>query len=492
MRRASIVGPLLLIAIGGMFLARNVFPELPLLDYLSRYWPLLLITWGALRLLEILFWAVTSKPLPVNGISGGEWSLVIFLCVFGLSLHAARGLTTWLPRAGIEWGGLEVFGESYEYPFTGESATGPAPRVVIEAFRGSARIIGVDAGAGGNAVKVTGHSTIRAMDQAMADRTHVSSDVEIVASPSDASQVIIRPHQYGAGTGDRRVSVEMDITVPRGATVIARGRDGDFDVSGVNGAVEINANNASVRLESIGGDVRLDVTDSDIIRGVDLRGSVNVKGRGSDIDLERVAGQVTINGTYTGLVQLRELAQPWHWVGPQTEITAQALPGEMRMTLSDIRATNLTGPVRITSQTKDIDLNGFSAALDLSVNRGNVSLAPGTPTPPRMSVRVDSGDVDLALLPGARFELNAGTDRGEAINEYGAPVELDSSGRGGTLRGSTGGGAAIDISLNRGRLMVRRGGAAAVSPAPRAAQGPEKTAPQTALPAGAPPRPVEQ
>jgi len=32
MRRASLVAPLLLIGIGLLFLARNVFPELPLLD----------------------------------------------------------------------------------------------------------------------------------------------------------------------------------------------------------------------------------------------------------------------------------------------------------------------------------------------------------------------------------------------------------------------------------------------------------------------------
>ena len=483
MRRASIVGPLLLIAIGVLFLARNIFPDLPLLDFLARYWPFLLIAWGTLRLLEILFWAMTSKPLPVHGVSGGEWTLVVFLCLFGLSLHAARGLTTWLPRAGIEWGGLEVFGQSYEYPFSGESKTGPTPRVVIEAFRGSARITGGDE----NTVKVTGHTTIRAIDQAMADRTHTESDVEV---SGDANQVVIRPHQYSIGGGNRSASATMDITVPRGAMVVARGRDGDFDISGVNGTVEINSSNSSIRLENLGGEVRLDVNGSDIIRGVNLRGAVSLKGRGSDLDLEQVAGQVTVNGTYTGLVQFRDLKQPLHWVGPQTEITAQGLPGEMRMTLSDLRATNLIGPVRIQSQTKDIELNGFTDSLDLSVNRGNLTLAPGTQTPARMNVRVQSGDVELALLPGARFELNAETNRGEAINDYGDQLRQESDNRGAKIRGGSGG-AAIDISVNRGRMIVRRGVAITLNATPRAGQAPRGTAPQ-AVPAGALPRPVEQ
>ena len=79
MRRASLVAPLLLIGIGLLFLARNVFPELQLLDYLAKYWPLLLVIWGGLRLLEILVWAAASKPLPARGLSSGEWVLIVFL-----------------------------------------------------------------------------------------------------------------------------------------------------------------------------------------------------------------------------------------------------------------------------------------------------------------------------------------------------------------------------------------------------------------------------
>ena len=64
MRRSSVIAPLLLILIGAAFLVRNVWPEIPIADLVSRYWPFLLIAWGGLRLLEILTWAATSKPLP--------------------------------------------------------------------------------------------------------------------------------------------------------------------------------------------------------------------------------------------------------------------------------------------------------------------------------------------------------------------------------------------------------------------------------------------
>mgnify|MGYP003348203010 FL=1 len=167
MRRRSLVGPLLLIGIGALFLARNVMPELPLLDYLAQYWPFLLVLWGSLRLIEIVIWSVRRQPLPVYGLSGGEWLLVIFLCMFGVSLHTVRGFTSWFPRSGIEWGGLEVFGESYDYPVAAEVTAGSAtPRITVEGIRGKVRISGSDS----TAVKVSGRQTIRAADQATAER----------------------------------------------------------------------------------------------------------------------------------------------------------------------------------------------------------------------------------------------------------------------------------------------------------------------------------
>jgi len=47
MRRGSVIGPLILIGIGALFLFRNLWPEIPLADMISRFWPFLLIAWAA-------------------------------------------------------------------------------------------------------------------------------------------------------------------------------------------------------------------------------------------------------------------------------------------------------------------------------------------------------------------------------------------------------------------------------------------------------------
>ncbi len=308
MRRASFVAPLLLIAVGLLFLMRNLYPDLPLLDYLAKYWPFLLIAWGALRLAEILYWAATSQPLPSRGVSGGEWVLVIFLCIFGMSVHAVHGFSSWWPRTRISMGGIDMFGESFEYPISATKPTSKTPRVVLESFRGNVRITGADT----DQVQVTGHKTIRSMNQGGADRANQEASFELAGS---GDQVVVRTNQDHVA-GDLRVSADMELTVPKGASIEAHGRGGDFDVTGIGGHVEITSENAGVRLQDIGGDARLDLRRSDVVHASNLKGALELKaGRASDLDVQNVDGTVTIEGTYTGVVTFRNLEQaaPVDW-----------------------------------------------------------------------------------------------------------------------------------------------------------------------------------
>ncbi|MEP7352482.1 MAG: DUF4097 family beta strand repeat-containing protein [Acidobacteriota bacterium] len=492
MRNGSIVAPLLLIGIGGLFLARNVFPELPLLDYLALYWPYLLILWGALRLLEVFLWRSSAtnsagRPLPRAGVSGGEWVLVFFLCLIGMSLHAVRGFSTWLPRAGVEWGGLEVFGESYEFPIAGQATTSANPRVVIENFRGTARIsVSKDAGDLSNMVKVSGQNHIRSIDQASATRANQQGTLEV---SGNANQVIINVHQDRV-SGIRRLDADMDIVVPKGASVVARGHDGDFDISGITGSVDINGRNSSVRLESIGGDVHLNVQGGNLIRAVDLHKSFDLTGNGNDLDLERVAGQVTISGYYSGVQQWKALSGPIHWRGTQTDFSAQGLPGDARVTSSDILMTGIEGPVHMNSQSRDMELNDFTESIDLTINRGDVKLAPGRASLARMTVNVNAGNVDLAMPEGARFDLNAITNRGTAMNDFGSPFMQETNRQGASIRGSIGG-PAVNIRVQRGKIQLRRVIGQPEKPG-TLTSAPKLPAPGAKAPQAALPRIVEQ
>lgn len=451
MKRTSVVVPILLIGIGALFLARNLYPGLPLLDFLARYWPLLLILWGALRLAEVLIWAATDKPLPARGISGGEWVLVVFLIIFGSSVHAVRGFSTWWPR-NVTVGGLDMFGESYEYPISGEKATSGNPHVVIENFRGSAKITGGDA----NTVKVAGHRTIRSLDQSGADAAERQAVFELAG---DTNEVIVRNNSDRLSGGSLRIDAEMEITVPRGATIEAHGRRGDFEISDVNGNVEIFSDNAGVRLQNLGGDARIDLRASDMVRAIGVKGTLELKGHGQDIDLQNIEGPVIITGAYSGEVQFHNLSKPLRFNGERTDLNIEKLPGQVRMALNDFTGSNLVGPVHLSGRSRDVTISDFSNELDVVVDRGDINLRPGILPLARMDVQTRSGDVTLSLPPAAKFDLTATTTHGDAENEFGPPVRSQDDGRGASLRGTVAGGPTVTVRTDHGKVIVRKASA---------------------------------
>jgi DUF4097 and DUF4098 domain-containing protein YvlB len=456
MRRTSFVAPLLLIVIGGLFLARNVYPEMPLLDYLAKYWPLILIGWGLLRIVEIVSWAARSKPLPARGISGGEWVLIIFLCLFGASLHAVRGFSNWWPDHMAQWNGLGFLGgERYEYPVSGDKACSRTPHVVLEDFRGDAKINGVDAASGADQVKVTGHKTIRSMDQAQADKSNDTAPLEISGDPNN---VVIRIREDQAQRFER-ITAALEISVPRGASIEVHGRTGDLDINDITGSVAITSDNAGVRLKNIGGAARVNLSRSDVVHMSGVKGDVEIKGHGADIELEDIAGPVNIDGTYNGTIELRKLAKPLRVNGPRTNLSMEGVPGEVSMSLGDFTGSKFSGPTHLTRRSSDVEISDFSGPLDISIDRGDLNLRPGLPLG-NIQAHLRSGDIRLSLPAAAQFSLNASTNNGSISNPFDGGFRIESSGRRGTLRGAVGTGPAIELETQRGDITVQKAVAA--------------------------------
>ncbi|MBV8845377.1 MAG: DUF4097 family beta strand repeat protein [Bryobacterales bacterium] len=447
MRRGSIFIPLLLIALGALFLIHNLYRELPLLDYLAKYWPFLLIVWGVLRIAEILFWSATNQPLPVSGISGGEWVFIIFLCFFGTTLNAALGFSNWFPRSRFELGGIDIFGESFVYPISGEKPAGKNPRIVLESFRGNARIMG----GGDSTVKVTGHKTVRSMDQNNADRANEVTPFEIEGG---GDRIVIRTNQDRVSRG-QRVSDDMEISVPKGSSIEAHGRSGDFDITNIDGSVTVDADRAAVRLENIGGETRLEVRGSDVIRALNVKGNFDLRGNGSDLDLENMDGTVTIDGGYTGNVAFQNLSKPLHFTGPQTEVSFQKLTGQIRMPLGTFNASNLVGPARLETRSRDIQISDFTNTLEISVDRGDVELRPSLPVS-KIDAHTRAGNIVLALPPEASFDLTATTNRGDVnAADFGGVIRQEQNRRGGEMHGSNGG-PPIELHSDMGQITVRK------------------------------------
>ncbi len=455
-RRGSLVGPLLIILIGVWFLMSSLRPDLPLLDLAARFWPFVLIGWGALRTIEILSWAAKGRPLPVAGVSGGEWVLIVFLCLAGSGLYAVNQYRPWQHLGVFTANRVEWLGESYDYTIAEQKAPAPkSPRVLLENLYGNARIVGSDAAE----IRVSGHKTVRALREQDASAANNKTPVEV---SNDGAQIVVRTNEDRV-TGDVKITADLEIAVPKTATIEVRGRNGDIEISDVDGSVDGSSDNASVRLQNIGAAVRLDLRKTDLVRAIGLKSKFDLLGgRGRDIELDTIDGEVTINGSYSGDVQLRKLAKTFRLQSPERDLNFEKLPGQIHMDRGELVGANIVGPVRLTSsRSYDVQMEQFSNALEVNVERGDLTLRPAQSPLPKIDARTHIGQIELSLPPAGQFELKATTSRGELNNEFGPPLKVDYEEgnrhhNSGAIAAVVGHGPSMTLTTDRGSITIRK------------------------------------
>ena len=116
--RRSIAGPLVLIIIGGLFLARNLGWRFPIWHWFGHWWPLLLILWGVIVLVERT--SSNRTGYRRRGLGAGGILLLILLVSLGVAAHHS---------SEFDWGGVRdqlqmdddvggMFGNAYNFDDT--------------------------------------------------------------------------------------------------------------------------------------------------------------------------------------------------------------------------------------------------------------------------------------------------------------------------------------------------------------------------------------
>ncbi|MBV8864115.1 MAG: DUF4097 family beta strand repeat protein [Acidobacteriaceae bacterium] len=452
--RGSITGPIVIILFGVLFLLRAISPDFPIIDWLGQYWPYLLIAWGVIALLEVSFRTLRGGPVPVNGVSGGGWLVVVLICLVGMASFQFRRPDAWWQNTNWTRGFDNAFGDEHEYSVNvTQKVVGETPHIVIENFRGEAKITGAE----GTTLTVGGHKTIRAMKDKIADQADGQTPVDVVL---EGKNIIIRCNQNRAAYRTS-VTTNLDLTAPKGASVEVDGTSGDLDISSLDGNVTLRSGNAGMRLQDIGGNVNVETHRSDLIRCTDVKGSVELRGHGSDVELSKIEGPVTINGDYTGTVSLRSLSKQSHVQNMHTDFQVERISGEVRLDRGSLSVEDAMGPLRLTAHSTDVTLDGVSNALEISVDRGDVELKPGRLPLSKIAVHAGSGNIELAIPPSASFALTATTDHGQVENDFGDGLKEQTSGRGAHLEGGVGSGPSVDLVTGRGTITVRKADEAA-------------------------------
>ena len=444
MRPRSITGPLIVVLIGLLFLTNNLWPEFFSLSRIGDYWPFLLIIAGVIGLIEVLWHASHGANPPPRVFYGAGIFWVLVLGVFIISF--SRG-SNW--RFGrLDSPGVSFFGSDYDYDVNATESSRGVTRVVLDNLHGNLSIKGEDAGD----IAVTGRKTIRAFNQNEANRANQRTQVQI---ERQGDSLLIRTEDF---TGPRRVQIttDLDITVPRGVSVESRGRTGDLNIDDVDGPIDVSAGRGDIRLNHIAKDVKISATRSGDVHVTDTKGSVELEGRGSDIQMENVTGTVTVNGEFGGTLEFRAISRPMRFTSSRTEFHAEAIPGSVTMDLGNLNLSDVSGPVRFRTGTRDIQATDVTGAIDFMVDRGDLQIT-ATKTPvPKIDAHTRNGDITVTLPANAEFQIDGSTGAGDGVNEFGDGVRQESNGHAATIRGGNGNGPMITIGTDRGMIVLKK------------------------------------
>jgi DUF4097 and DUF4098 domain-containing protein YvlB len=444
MRPRSITGPLILVIIGVLFLLNNLGHDIPFWSYLADYWPFLLIGIGVIRLAEVLFHFSRGSTLPPRS-GGGAWVFwTLVFCAFLAIWGGANGIH--LGRLGTP-GSVSILGSVFDYSVTAGSSTEGVTRLVLDNINGDLTVQGDDS----SDVKVTGHKTVRAFSHNDADRADKETAVHL---ERQGDSLVLRADEP-AHSGMLSISTDLDIVVPKGLNVEARGR-GDLNIEDMAGTVSVTDSRGDVRLNNIGKDVRVEAARGGLVRAAGVKGTVDLQGRGGDVQLEDVAGQVTINGEFSGTLEFRALAKAIHFESSHSDFRAEQVPGSITMDLGDLKMDNVVGPVKFRTPSRDIDATDITNSIELNLDRGDVQITESKAPLPKMDIQTRNGDLTLTLPDGAPFDLDGRTGAGEVENDFGAPLETRNDGRSATIKGKTGNGPQLVVVTDRGTLSVKK------------------------------------
>jgi len=443
-RVPSVVGPLILVAIGIVWLLiySGHISASSFWAWYGRWWPLMLIAAGLAMLAE---WALDiRRETPVRR-GTGFVGVLILLAIVGF---AASGWTRghWGNWRG-DWGDhddfFNVFGlpqhdldqppQSMQIP---ENAT-----VQIENPRGD---VSITSGESAN-IEVQAHQVAFAGSDEEAKKIFNAEQARVTVS---GSAVLVK------SDGNNNGRVNLTVTVPKSAHVSVHSGHGDVTAANLNGGVNINSTHGDVHLSVIKGSVQVHFSnDRGDFSAHQVDGDITAEGNCNDLTLSEVKGKVSINGELFGDVHMENVAGAVHVHTSVTEMDVASLPGDLTLNSDNLRVTQSKGQVRVVTHSKDVDLTQIFGDTYVEDRDGRIAIEPAGSY--AVEAKNRKGDVELRLPPNAHASLTGNTRNGDVVSDFPLAISGDESK---TVSGTIGaGGPKVTLMAENGDIHIKRG-----------------------------------
>jgi len=446
--RRSLAGPLILILLGVLFLLRNVGVHIPVWHFFGRFWPLLIIIWGVVALVE--HFVALRNGYQTRGLGGLGLLLLLIIVIAGLAAHHSSDVNWEGMRDQIQidddLGGM--FGTAYTFDDTIEQSFPPGGSLRIVSDRGTINVTPAD----GNTIRVAVHKKLYANNQEDANRYNEGTKPQITLN---GSNVLLNANTNGAG--DHGVQTDMDVFVPRDAAVEVASKRGDVSISTRKADVKLTVQHGDIALNEIAGSAKMSL-DKGSIRASNISGDVDIDGRVDDVTLEDVKGAVRLNGDFFNDIRLSKIGRTVEFKSARSDIALASVPGDLQISGDSLRATDASGPMRLITRSKEIHLEGVTGDIQVENANGDIEIHAADKLPMgKMNLNGRHGDISLTIPANAGFQLDATTRKGDITTDFGS-LKIDSSSGGSRASGTVGNGASkLQINADTGDIRINKG-----------------------------------
>ncbi len=481
-RRGSIVGPLLILAVGVTLLLAELgrIEWEAALRWYGRWWPAVMIAAGVILLLEWLAderlsasrrsaasaagagpaggemagWAQGS---PGRVLGGGVVLLLVLLALAGLGVRLVwepvQGALGWRNHSLAD-GSSELaalFGQRYDTDSSMANALPEGSTLLIHDPHGDVTVSGASSD---GQVHVSVHSEAHAWDQEL-----VRQKMQALQPRFSLKSGVLRLDGSTVEGGE----TDLTVTLPHTAGVTIVADQGDVTVSETGGPVTISANHGDVDVSGVNNSVTLHLNDDDASLTLhSIHGPVVAEGHCGDIDISEVKGDLTLRGDFFGTTDLEHVDGAIRFETSRTQFSAARLEDEFDVDNDSLDANELLGPVVLKTEDKNITLDRVEGSVTVTNRDGSVEVTQAAPLG-ALSIQNHAGSVDVGLPGDSGFDLDAQTRNGEMENDFGlSAVTADDVSK---LRGRVGkGGPTVTIATSDGDVTVRRSSVAPLPP----------------------------
>jgi DUF4097 and DUF4098 domain-containing protein YvlB len=414
---------------------------------LKHWWPLALIFLGLIKLYDRTVASRSDDPGSAR-ITGGEILLVVGMLVLLSAVVAGDYI-----KSGIDHGGIHPPFSGDAYPFDLDVAPKTVPanaRIIVRGSHGDITVRATDV----PEIRVAGKKNVHAWSENDAARRAGPVSVEIVQN-GDGYEI----HPTGAGANDSRVSIDMEIQVPKKASVTVRNEKGDITVSDMATPVSVASANGDVEVRDTASDVNIEMHKGDV-KVSDTKGDIKISGKGTQVDVASATGSFTLDGEFYGPIRADKVAKGLRFISQRTDLTLTSLTGHMEVSSGNLEIVDAPGDITLRTNRYSVTIENATGNVKVDNRDGDVEMRFSAPPKADIDATNTNASISLTLPESASFNIVADCHSCDIDSEFSADTLKKTSVESGDshLEGKYGAarGPKITLKTSYGTLSIKK------------------------------------